>query len=117
MAEQKAKRVWKIRTVKGYPEAHSHLLIGEVIDVTAAYVRIKCQTYHFGRSTGTVKDIRVGENGVRIVPWNRIELVNELPPDFHYERAGLSAEPGGDIVLTDEGYKCVIVRLFDSRKI
>jgi hypothetical protein len=117
MAEQRVKRIWKIRTVKGYPEANSHILIGEVLEVTAVYVRVRCHTYHFGRSTGTVKDIRVGEDGVRIIPWNRIELVNELPADFDYSRAKLSAEPGGDIVLADEGYKCVIVRLFDSRKI
>ena len=60
MIEQEGGRIWKVRTVKDYPEAHNHLFIGQVLQVTESYVRLDCRTYHFGRVVNSVKDIKVG---------------------------------------------------------
>jgi hypothetical protein len=115
MTEHKDRRIWKIRTVKNYPEAHNHLLIGRVLQVTASYVRLECRTYHYGRSVNTPKDIRTGDKNIRIVPWNRIEIVNELLPSFNYNEAKLAGDEKANVVLTDGKAKCVIASSYDSR--
>ena len=68
----------KIRTIKNYPDAHNHLLVGKVLEITDSYVRLHCRTYHFGRVINSPKDILIGGVMVRVVPWSRIEIINEL---------------------------------------
>ena len=43
MHEKQTKKIWKIRTVKNYPEAHNHLLIGEVLEIEKYYELINIQ--------------------------------------------------------------------------
>jgi hypothetical protein len=38
MNETNERKVWKIRTIKNYPEAHNHLLAGEVLEITDSYI-------------------------------------------------------------------------------
>jgi len=109
------KRIWKIRTVKSYAEAHNHILVGEVLSTQDSCVRLCCRTYHFGRSVGGPRDIKAGGEGVRIVPWIRIEIVNELPSIFDYSSATLAADKTGNVVLTDGRTSCIIASSFDNR--
>ncbi|MBN1786871.1 MAG: hypothetical protein JW806_00585 [Sedimentisphaerales bacterium] len=115
MSEQKDKKIWKIRTVKNYPEAHNHLFIGQVLSVTQSYVRLDCRTYHFGKAISSIKDIRVGKKGVRILPWNRIEIINELASSFDYSKAEPASDKDGKITLSDGKIDCVLSSSYDNR--
>jgi len=109
------KKIWKIRTIKNYPEAHNHLFIGKVLEITQAYVRLDCRTYHFGKVAQNIKDIRVGGHGIRILPWNRIELINELPDSFDYIKAKLIVTKDGKLALSDSKTDCVLSSSYDNR--
>ena len=115
MAEQKDKKIWKVRTVKNYPEAHNHVLIGQIIEQNQSYVRLDCRTYHFGKSISSARDIRAGIQGVRILPWSRIELINELPSSFDYSKAKLVATKDGKIALSDGKTNCTLSSSYDNR--
>jgi len=115
MTETKEKNIWKVRAVKNYPEAHNHIFIGHVIQLTQSYVRLDCRTYHFGKALNGPKDIRVGMRGIRILPWNRIELINELPGSFDYIKAELTLNKEGRIVLSDGKTDCALSSSYDNK--
>lgn len=115
MAGQESRKIWKVRTVKNYPEAHNHLFIGQVLELTPSYVRLDCRTYHFGKAINSVKDIRVGTKGIRILLWNRIELINELPSSFDYSKADLISNKDGKIASSDGKTDCILSSSYDSR--
>lgn len=115
MTEQKDKRIWKVRTVKNYPEAHNHIFIGQVLQLTNSYIRLDCLTYHFGKTINNKKDVRSGAKSVRILPWNRIELINELPSSFDYSKANLIFNEDGKIALSDGKIDCVLSSSYDNK--
>lgn len=115
MTEQKDKRIWKVRTVKNYPEARNHLFIGQVLQLTQSYVRLDCRTYHFGKTINSIKDVRAGMKGIRILPWNSIELINELPSSFDYSKADLVSDEDGKIALSDGKTHCILSSSYDNR--
>jgi len=115
MAEQKDNKIWKVRTVKNYPEAHNHVLIGQVLELNQSYVRLDCRTYHFGKAISNVRDIRAGIKAARILPWSRIELINELPSSFDYAKAKLVANKDGKIALSDGKTDCTLSSSYDNR--
>ena len=108
MSEKKKPIVWKVRTVKDYPDAHNHILVGIVRGVTDNYVRLMCRTFHYGRRVNALKDVRQGAFEVRLVPWNRIEIINELSSDFDVEQAKLTMDREGAAVLSAGDCNCVI---------
>ena len=101
MTESSKNKIWKIRTIKNYPEAHNHILVGKVLDITDSYVRIHCRTYHFGRIINRPEDVQIGNLMNRVVPWSRIEIINELPPDFDYVRNTITADKEGEVIFQD----------------
>jgi hypothetical protein len=115
MTAKDSKKIWKIRTIKNYPEAHNHICVGEVLDLEDAYVRLRCRTYHFSKSVNGLKDVRVGDIGVRIFSWNRIEIINELAPGFNYEQSKLSLDDQRKIVLSDGTFSYTIASSYESR--
>lgn len=108
MEEKKKTLVWKIRTVKDYPDAHNHVFVGEVKSLTDNYVRIKCKTFHYGRRINALKDVREGAYEMRIIPWSRIEIINELPAEFAVEQAKLMVDSSGATTLCCGKLVCVI---------
>ena len=104
-----SRRIWKVRCVKPYPEAHNHLLIGQVVGGDEVSLALMCRSFHYGRAVSRAKDIAVGTIGKRIVPWSRVEIINELPASFDHEKARLKADQEGNIFLSDEHYSCPIV--------
>ena len=102
MTESIKNKIWKIRTIKNYPEAHNHLLVGKVLEITDSYVRIHCRTYHFGRVINRPEDIQIGNLMNRVVPWSRIEIINELPPAFDYVRNTITADKEGEVIFQDD---------------
>ncbi|MBP7051196.1 MAG: hypothetical protein KBE65_09285 [Phycisphaerae bacterium] len=103
-------RIWKIRTIKNYPEAHNHILVGKVLDITDSYVRLHCRTYHFGPVLNTPEDVLVGAVMVRVIPWSRIEVINELPHNFDYVRSTVISDKPGQVLFRDTQYLCPIGR-------
>jgi hypothetical protein len=102
MTKQEEKKIWKVRTVKPYFEAHNHILVGRVLEVTDSYVRMDCRTYHFGKSVNNEKDIFIGLCMVRVIPWARIEIINELPDTFDYMNAQIASNKDGTINIKDK---------------
>jgi len=93
--------IWKVRTIKNYPEAHNHLMVGRVLEVTESYIRMHCRTYHYGRVVSKPDDIKIGGLQVRVVPWSRVEIINELPPTYDYIKSALIATDEGQVLFTD----------------
>ena len=109
MTDQQAVCVWKVRTVKAYPEAHNHLLIGEVLGRSMVCVELNCRSFHFGRLVNSLKGVHEGDLGVRIIPWSHIEIINVLPGEFDFDKAKLSMEEDGNILLKGQRHVCPIV--------
>ena len=103
-------KIWKIRTIKNYPEAHNHILVGKVLDITDSYVRLHCRTFHFGPSLDSPQDVIVGAVMVRVIPWSRIEIINELPADFDYVKSTVISDKPGQVLFRDKQYLCPIGR-------
>jgi hypothetical protein len=105
----KDRQVWKIRVVKPYAEAHNHLLIGEVLENTPTYIRVKGRTFHYGRAVEQPRQVRAGNYAVRIIPWARVEIVNVLPASFEVDKAKLAADGNGTIALKHGDYACIMI--------
>jgi hypothetical protein len=110
----KKKEIWKIRSVKSYPEAHNHIIVGEVLEKDTACVRVKGRSYHFGRRVAKFGDIRVGPLTERIVTCSRVEIINVLPSTFDYAEAKLIMEEDGSAVLDDGSYRCPLFLSYDD---
>jgi hypothetical protein len=105
-----ASRIWKIRAIKNYPEAHNHVLVGKVLEVTDSYVRLHCRTFHFGPVLESPADVLIGDTMVRVIPWSRIEIINELPANFDYVRSTVIGDKPGQVLFKDKQYLCPIGR-------
>jgi hypothetical protein len=103
-------RIWKIRAIKNYPEAHNHILVGKVLEITDSYVRLHCRTFHFGPSLDSPEDVLIGDVMVRVIPWSRIEVINELPTDFDYIKSTVISDKPGQVLFKDKQYLCPIGR-------
>jgi hypothetical protein len=108
-------KIWKIRTVKEYTDAHNHILLGRVLGMTDSYVRLHCRSYHFGQIVKSLADIQEGCLMVRIIPWHRVEIINELSPSFGYTQVKLTAEKNGEVVLRDGVHVCSLGFAPDKR--
>ena len=106
--------IWKMRFVKSYPDAHNHLLIGQVTGRDEVCVELMCRSFHYGRAVNGPKDITMGAIGKRIVPWSRIEIINELPASFDYQNAKLKADQKGGVFFSDSHFFCPIVTIQDK---
>lgn len=108
--------IWKIRTIKDYPQAHNHILIGKVLQTNSAYVKLHCRTFHFGSSVSSLRCIREGSLENRIVPWNRIEIINEIEGDFDYENSKLAIDAEGQTILKSDKQKCTLLTPYENRR-
>jgi hypothetical protein len=109
MTKNDERKIWKIRTVKAYPEAHNHIIVGHVLEITGSYVRMDCRTYHFGKAVNGEKDIYTGSCMIRIIPWARIEIINELSELFDYVNPQLFSNKDGTINIKDKQYAYSLV--------
>ena len=115
MIEQKKSEIWKVRTIKNYPEAHNHLLVGKVLEITNSYIRLHCRSYHYGRMVNSPKDIQIGDVMIRVIPWSRIEIINELPPTFNYVRGDIVSDKEGQVLFRDNEHNCPLMTKFERR--
>jgi hypothetical protein len=103
-------KIWKIRAIKNYPEAHNHVLVGKVLEITDSYVRLHGRTFHFGPSLDSPQDVLIRDVMVRVIPWSRIEIINELPADFDYVKSTVISDKPGQVLFRDKQYLCPIDR-------
>jgi hypothetical protein len=115
MEETKKQLVWKVRAVKDYADAHNHVFVGQVMGVTANYIRLKCKTFHYGRRINSKKDVREGGYELRIIPWHRVEVINELSVDFQVKHAKLTVANNGETTLCCGKLVCVISSALGER--
>jgi len=101
--------------MKAYHEAHNHLLVGEVVSKDCVFIEMHCRSFHFGRSVNSLKDIRAGELGTRMVPWSQVEIINVLPAAFDSASAKLESDHCGNIFLADGSYACPLVTSREPR--
>jgi len=99
-------KIWKVRTVKNYTDAHNHLLVGRVLGMTDSYVRLHCRSYHFDKTVKSPADIQEGCLMVRVIPWHRVEIINELSPSFSCTQAKLTKDENEEVVLEDGVHVC-----------
>ena len=108
------RKIWKVRSVKPYPEAQNHLFLGEVVAAEVPYVELLCHTLHFGRVVNSAKDVRIGAFERRLVPWQRIEVINQLPQSFDCQGAKLITK-GAEVCWSDGHYDCPVVATIPGR--
>ena len=113
-AEKTQKKIWKVRIAKIYQGAHNHLLIGRVLEFNECFIRMDCNSYHFGSGVTGPKSIKTGRRMVRIVPWHRIEIVNELSPDFAFDIATMKSDDDNQVILTDNKMICRITSAYEQ---
>jgi len=106
--DKQENKIWKIRTIKDYAGAHNHLLIGCVLEINDACIRLHCRSYHFSQELNSPQDVSEGALMVRIIPWQRIEIINELSNSFGYTKAKLTTNDSGMVIVHDGVYACTI---------
>lgn len=111
-------KLWKVRSVKPYPDAHNHIFLGEVIQETSRYVVMKCITFHFGKKVDASINNKVitGMLRIRRIPWYQIEVIHDIKEDFNYSNAKLTVDEENTVVLRDGKYDCIITKRIDRIK-
>ncbi len=92
------RRVWKVRIRKPYDTATNHVVVGEVLEETANYVRMRCRAFHFHRPTHN-SSIISGDIGIRVFPWASISYATELADDSSWEHVEASLDENFNVVL------------------
>ena len=83
----------RLRCKKDYPGAHTHIIIGRVVEENESYIAVQGRSFHFARIVDGMKNqINVGQETVRVVPWGNVELIHWLT-----ERTDWNAEYGFDV--------------------
>ncbi len=92
----------RLRCKKQYPEAHTHIIIGQVEAETASYIAVKGRTFHFRRLIDQMRSqIHRGQDMIRIIPWDNIEIIHRLdqPVDCN---ADFTFDKHGNLILMDK---------------
>jgi hypothetical protein len=84
---------------KSYAEETNHVVVGEVLEVTPTYLKMRCRAFHFKRPMVNA-NIVTSEIKVRLFPWQAVAYVTELPESLNWERAAAVLDAKGDVVLT-----------------
>ena len=88
-------RIVKIRWVKAYEGAQNHVCIGQVVEETPNVLKVRGRTWHFRRPQGGAKTVVSSQAKLRWIPWERIEVVTELPEDTDWEHLRFEVDPQG----------------------
>ena len=105
------REIWKLRAVKPYDQAHTHLLVGQVLARDPMTVKLLCRSFHHGRVVNGPRDISVGAIATRVIPWTRIEIINVLPESFDFKGARVKLDKRGHVVYSDGHAACILVTI------
>ncbi|NMA44174.1 MAG: hypothetical protein GX946_12470 [Oligosphaeraceae bacterium] len=108
-------KIIRLRCKKAYPSAHTHIIIGLVIEENDSYVVVKGKTFHFSRLVeGMPNQIHAGPTMVRIVPWENVEIINWLPDDVNWD-TGFAFDKSGNLILQDKNSTIIAERRDGAR--
>ena len=66
----------RLRCKKDYPGAHTHIIIGRVVEENESYIAVQGRSFHFARIVdGMRSQIAIGQETVRVIPWGNVELI------------------------------------------
>lgn len=103
----------RVRCKKTYAEAHTHVLIGKVIEETENYVAVKGRTFHFRRITSQMRSqIYSGETMIRVIPWDNIEIIHWISEKADWE-ADIGFDANGNLILKDKAHTVISMRQDD----
>ena len=72
----------RLRCKKDYPGAHTHIIIGRVVEENESYIAVQGRSFHFARIVdGMRSQVTVGQETVRVIPWGNVELIHWLGDD------------------------------------
>ena len=106
--------IWKIRTVKNYAEASNHIIVGKVLSCNTAFIRMHSRTYHFRKNAHSPKDFRIGEDMIRIIPWSKVEIINELDNSFNYINTEIVTNDKHEVNLTDGNFSYTMQSVYEK---
>jgi len=105
----------RLRCKKAYPEAHTHLMIGKVMEETSRYLAIKGRTFHYRKILDRkMSQFNCGSIAVRIIPWENVEIIHELGEKVDLD-AKITFDKSGNLVFCDDD-KTMIVGNCDSEQ-
>ena len=91
----------RLRCKKAYPEAHTHLVVGKVIEETSRYLAIEGRTFHYRKILDRkLSQFNRSSMMVRIVPWENVEIIHELGETVDLN-AGFAFDHDGNLTFTD----------------
>ena len=100
-------KIVRIRCKKDYPDAHTHVIIGKVVDETTRYIVISGRAFHFRRLVDRLRNqVQAGDVMVRIVPGENIEVIHwisektDASADFEFDGKG-------NLVLRDKPHTVI----------
>ncbi len=103
----------RVRCKKVYSEAHTHVIIGKVEAENSRYLAIKGRSFHFRLIVdGSRNQVNAGQNMVRIIPWENIEIVHWLGEKVDWN-ADFDFDQNCNLVLKDKNHT-VIAEKYDG---
>lgn len=107
MQEYLKSKMVKLRCKKSYQGAHTHIVIGRVLEENQNYIAIMGKTFHFGRIVDGMKNqIFSGAITERIVPWNNVEIIHPLSDESDFT-ASIKFDTNGNLVLCDKAHTLI----------
>lgn len=91
----------RLRCRKAYQSAHTHIIIGRVMEENSKYLAVKGRAFHFGRLIeGMRSQVHAGATMIRAVPWENIEVIHWLGEKTDWE-TDFDFDRNGNLVLKD----------------
>ena len=103
------RKIWQVRLVKEHGGDDGLVLVGRVLRRDDVSVKFHSKSFNIPGDVRRLRDVGVGPLATRIVPWHRVEVIHELPPDFDFARATLAIDHEGNYALFDGFSSCVVL--------
>ena len=96
----KGKKI-RLRCKKDYQGAHTHIIIGVVVEENASYLAVQGRSFHFARIVdGMLNQVTTGALAIRVIPWANVELIHWLSDKTDWN-AEIAFDPKGSLILQD----------------
>lgn len=86
----------KVRWVKHYKDAATHVCVGEVVRETPLYIVMRGALLHFHKGDS---ELQCEEEKVRWIPWQQIDAVTELPQNLKWRERTFYIDETGQVLF------------------
>ena len=98
----------RLRCRKVYPDAHTHLVVGKVIEETSRYLVVDGRTFHYRKIVDRkLSQFNRGAERIRVVPWENIEIIHELGENVDLN-ADFVFDLDGNLVFMDRDKTMIV---------